>query len=730
MLHFFFYCIFAIQTLLLVVYLIINGSSPENVFIFNLSISRLILISLIILVMFAFIIKALLGFRAMRRSKTDFLQHFPSQRSFWLLFAFFLLIDIICVFLLTRKSGFLGVYRYYFKHLLPIVVWLLALSTQSAIGVILTYCLLYSNHFDKAPIHAEPGSEIIRLFVVFYIMIIFLFVLVNTFSFGPVMRSDEGTYFKQASFYAEGYLSADVFHHYPPLYPIALSPAFVFKPYVFETILLINVVLAASSVFPLYLLLRLFIQSKRARFITVICCLVPFFLVIPPRITSENLYISLFLWTIYFTYNQPQKSSYRLPWDLLNSLFLASLYLTRYITLASIPFFFIIWWLKPFQGSLVLLKPGLRKIAHACLMIIFFIILFSPWLLAGAIKGVPLKLMMGFGVTANPVESQLTLENLFIWIIFYAAYFILVAAPVLPFLLLSISQLRVKKYYDGFNRWFFLVFAMVLAFFIACVRHSWRAEYNAELPQKIMGRYIIYFSVIFIISAFITLEKSVAPLIPFLKKKLIVHSVISFCISALAYIIIVRGWIIPSNFSDLRIMHASADAYLVSRLGLPFFLFLTLIYSCTSFTFFSGSKEKAFKVLAACLVLFYLSGGAFYYSDLSRYPIYPWLAKQIASLLPEEKAFQQESMVNIILPPNPPEYAKVEIERGLLVRGFQSRVFILEESTLTSDNLPNEGFFLRDLHDGITLVDKKQPLLHFYDYQFQIIPIKYPPSIP
>ena len=125
---------------------------------------------------------------------------------------------------------------------------------------------------------------------------------------------------------------------------------------------------------------------------------------------------------------------------------LAVLYLTRYITLAAIPFFVLAWWVKPFEGEPGLFKPGWKKFGHLVGMGAALLLLaFSPWLIAGLREGVNLKLVLGFGVASKTDPAQLTLYNLVTWMVLYASYYVLVAAPVLNLLLAAVTQLDLKN---------------------------------------------------------------------------------------------------------------------------------------------------------------------------------------------------------------------------------------------------------------------------------------------
>ncbi len=261
-------------------------------------------------------------------------------------------------------------------------------------------------------------------------------------------------------------------------------PALVFGTYAFDGIKLLNVLASSSVIFPVYFIARHFMGRKQSLLAVLLTCLIPYHLVFPRRILSENLFFPLFIWTVFITFAKPKNARMRLPWDLLNGAMLAVLYLTRYITLAAIPFFVLAWWVKPFEGEPGLFKPGWKKFGHLVGMGAALLLTFSPWLIAGLREGVNLKLVLGFGVASKTDPAQLTLYNLVIWIVLYASYYVLVAAPVLNLLLAAFTQLDLKKWREDLGRLVFQVLALMAGFYLAVTRHSWRAIQQRSPPRS------------------------------------------------------------------------------------------------------------------------------------------------------------------------------------------------------------------------------------------------------
>jgi hypothetical protein len=193
----------------------------------------------------------------------------------------------------------------------------------------------------------------------------------------------------------------------------------------------------------------------------------------------------MLLGVFYLIFVRPADDHYRLAWDCLTGFALGLLYLTRYISLALIPFLLLVWWLKPFTGAERIFRLYPRKLVYLSAVLLVTALTYLPWIIVGNVNGLPLSQMLGFGIAADTNPVQLTVVNLLKWILLYAGYYILLAAPVLNMLLIGMG--KKGSWQDEETRWKIFMFVLLLAFGIAIVRHSWRADYNLELPKRLMG---------------------------------------------------------------------------------------------------------------------------------------------------------------------------------------------------------------------------------------------------
>jgi hypothetical protein len=134
---------------------------------------------------------------------------------------------------------------------------------------------------------------------------------------------------------------------------------------------------------------------------------------------------------------------------------------------------------------------------------------FGVWVLNLLVQGVEFKDALGFSIASRTNPEQLTFSRLLFYLWNYLAYFTLQAAAILHLLVHALREAWVARR-GRFARFTVLVFGLTGAMGFAMVRHSWRAHYNYPEPLRIMGRYGIYFAVLFVILAAVTFVRIVS----------------------------------------------------------------------------------------------------------------------------------------------------------------------------------------------------------------------------
>lgn len=597
----------------------------------------------------------------------------------------------------------------------PILTFVILIAAQSALFIAVVYLSAFTIH-DANREFRVMDREAASLLGLFFLVGLLKLIFVIRHSYGPVGAMDEMSYF----YYSESFYMGNTYDafdfRYPPLYPISIIPAFSFNGFAYDGILLINSLLLSTIVFPIYFISRQILDHKKSLLIALISCLVSFNLVFPARIASENLYFPLFFWALLVAVVNPKNHRFRIYWDITLGILLSALYLTRFITLAAIPFFIITWWLKPFDGDSNPLSLDRRKIIHLLFMALSSAIVFSPWLLLGLDNDIPLKHLFGFIITSKTTQEQLTLPNLFKYVMFYGSYLVLMASPVLNL----ISGMKIKKPLKNLHsfstRWALSILLIIAGFSIAVVRHSWRALYNANLPTKLMGRYFIYFAPVFIILALIQLKIFNRDDYKRFSGFFLRYQILPFVMVSFSYVILFTQHVIKTGGNFLK-PFGSTDAFLVEIFGGNFLIIIFGIYLLVNLALWFERKNLAHMLAAAGLIAIYLISAPAYLSVLNEQRTYPYLAYEISRLMPPpDQGNFNERKANIILASDFPGEIQREIHNGLRVRGIFSKIYTLDSFTRKNDQLDGKDFLIKYPHQ---IVDYDYRASKVYEYNIE-----------
>jgi hypothetical protein len=722
MLFTFFYILSAIETFLLSAYLAVVGSYAQEGLILNLSKSRLAIVVFFLVCGIGFIFLAIRSLSPISKQYAFQEKYLNNEKGQWLTFVVSMSVIGLAFFILTRQLDSFGDFKQIYQRFEPALVWLVTLAAQAAFLTAVWYCA----HFIPADNERNcrtTQKELLPLIGLYLGFVILKLIFVTSTSYGPVGRGDEMTYFDMADSFYRGFFSIAQSHHYPPLYPLSIMVTLVFKSWTFDGIKLLNALYSSSIIFPVYFIARRFLDAPKSLAAVFLSCLIPYHLVFPRRILSENLFFPLFMWTMAVTFIVPRSRAYRLHWDLLNGIMIAALYLTRYIALAIIPFFLLAWWVKPFDGEKSLLSPGWKKVVHFCLLILVMFAAYSPWLLAGLREKVELKLILGFEITSRTTPEQLTIPRLLAWVVLYACYFILVAAPVLHLLIVSLFQIKAKNWREGSGRLIFQVLAVMGGFYAAVTRHSWRAYYNREIPSVIMGRYLIVFSVAYFVIALVALYQFRRSNFRSKWHFILAAQVIPFILVTVAYLTLIKGMFIPTD-GDLLKSLGSVDAFFTEILGGYFFLLLFLIYGITNWLIWNGKSKSALTALIAGLVVYYAVGIPSYYQTLMDYQTYPWLASRIAAIAPppDPKSGDYER-ITVFLPKERISINEAEIYNGLRTHGINNTQVEVYSPEAVAAMETEKGFIIQDKSSGDEQFQDYAGI-QFNNQEFVIIPVQ------
>jgi len=718
-----YFSICSLHAFLLAAYFVYIGTSSQRTILFNLSLGRLALILVFLILGVLFLFLAVRSFMGLKKIKTIEEKFLTNESRLWLAFVVSVVMIGISLFLLTLNREVYGSYRELVRQFEPVLVWSVVMGAQTAFFIAIWYCVYFIGKRNAGSIQ-DAQKELLPLLGLFAGFVLLKMIFVTATAYGPTAASDEMTYFSMAETYHLGIFSPREYNHYqyPPLYPLSIVIPFVFRGWTYEGIKLLNNLFSSSIIFPVYFISRQFLDARKSLTAVFLSCLIPFQLVFPRQIMSENLYFPLLLWAMFITYAAPANKKFRLAWDLLNGFILGALYLTRYITLAALPFLLLTWWIKPFDEESTFLRPGFKKLLHLFLLCVVILAVFCPWPMLGVSKGIRLDFMLGYGVTSNTTSEQLTFSRLLIWSLLYILYFILTAGPLLNVLTIALFQLGFKHLREGSTRWIVQVLVLMGGFFAAGTRHSWRALYNAELPAKIMGRYLAVFPIFYFIIALIVISEFETDKFRSKWQFILAAQLIPFGLAIAAYLMLIKGWLIPTDGALIKPL-GSADAFSAQILGSYYLVIIFTIFAITNWMLWAGAKKAAIYALAVGSLVYYLSATPAYYRSLMEYQTYPWLSSQIAEKIPEPSPKNAISgPVSVFVPDDLDRSSSDELYYGLYVRGIEDTQIEISSPAAIEAMKTERGYIIRPLDASSEKYPDSQ-IVDFYGNEFAIIPV-------
>ncbi len=316
---------------------------------------------------------------------------------------------------------------------------------------------------------------------------------------GPTCFGDELVYKEDAGLLFSGQLFTDI--HYPPLYSLALSPAFLSGDRWYEWMLFINVLAASAIVFPVWLISRSLLPRPLSFVPVALSALLPVHVVYPQMIMSENLFLPLFLFAFYFAFVRPR--SVRFSGCLLGAA-CALAYMTKYLFLPAIPILFAVWWFVDRKK-----KPQLSDVATAAAS---FFAVYVLWLAYAHLSGIGILNALGYRVAFGSESAKSVVPSvagIAMWAAAYCSYFILAIAPAAGlFSLLVYNAIRKKTDVSAKEKMFLgAVVVLTVAYLAVSVQHSARASYNQPTPSYLLGRYLMQLTPLFLIAAVLAAYK-------------------------------------------------------------------------------------------------------------------------------------------------------------------------------------------------------------------------------
>ncbi|WP_230742896.1 ArnT family glycosyltransferase [Methanooceanicella nereidis] len=175
----------------------------------------------------------------------------------------------------------------------------------------------------------------IAIIILAFIIIILIKSLMSLPFSSPYLLCDEIIYGSIAQNVPDGKLYSDYLGvpgvgTYPPGYPLFLSFAYMLaddSQAIYHIMLVINAILNTSVIFPAYFILRKYVPKATSLAGALVITTLPFVNIYTFALLSENLFIPLFMFSIWFLMESVSKNGRH--WDILASLSIAFLFITR-----------------------------------------------------------------------------------------------------------------------------------------------------------------------------------------------------------------------------------------------------------------------------------------------------------------------------------------------------------------------------------------------------------------
>ncbi len=336
---------------------------------------------------------------------------------------------------------------------------------------------------------------------------------------GPIVSGDEFLYkdLAQSIFSGLGYFVHNTGYNvaylmYPPLYPLILTPAFLFGDDWYAWMLRINVLVSSCLIFPVWAIARSLLPRQESWASVLVAAIIPYNVVFPRLIMSENLFLPLFITAFYLTLRDKDEGTL-LP-NLVTGAVWGLSYLTRHIFLAVIPVLFILWWIKP----KVLEEKHFSDLFHrsrffaAVFILLGFVLVYAPWVLYSLGNSVDPLSAIGINTVSQPqrlANAEQTLgpiNDFAVWLIFYTAYVLLMSTPYLTFL--AAYAWGVVERPERRSLFFVIAFASIMGvFLIIAAFFISRSFGDGWTDFFVEGRYVMYGVPLLPIVAFVVADR-------------------------------------------------------------------------------------------------------------------------------------------------------------------------------------------------------------------------------
>ena len=341
----------------------------------------------------------------------------------------------------------------------------------------------------------------------FYLVSIFFLLCISKIYFvlnfqGPTILGDEVLYWDFAKTITHFKIPQYALTRTIPFtYSIFISPAFLTNdPYIFAKI--INILISSSIIFPVWFIVKFYIDEKKALLLTIITALQPFSFEYPKYLMTENLFFPVFLFTIYYFIKAKDTLNYKTT--IIYTLFLLLEISIRYLGVVIIPILIILWWLPVVQNENNIKNINKIKVKHFLITIFIFVIpLFFFYLMNMERANIFIFKFFSIGLKVLFQKGR-NAPFLFEWSLLYSSYYILSLSLFLFIIFSRPFNFTKNIFKDKNNQFLIIIIFLTLSFSFLPIRNqAFRATYDYYL----LARYILFIPLLWIIYFFIKLDE-------------------------------------------------------------------------------------------------------------------------------------------------------------------------------------------------------------------------------
>lgn len=420
---------------------------------------------------------------------------------------------------------------------------------------------------------------------------------------GPTCFGDEWLYRRNAEHLFAGTPIPDA--HYPPLYSLVLAPAFFLQNW-YDAMIRINSLVSTLLAVPVWLLAREFLDRRTSAVAVLLSLMIPFHLIYPAFILSENLFMPLFVLAVFLAFKGADAG---MSWAALLGLTLAAAHLTRHIMLPAVFILSAFWIAIPYVTASARADfPSIRKLwPNVAILLLCYGALYSCWTVYMHLQGVPVQEAAGFGISG--IKAPYTNPGgVALWLTVYGSYLVLAAAP---FLVPMLAHARAcpPGRPGGFpmSREAVLAWVTVLlsgCYWLVAANHSFSAWYNQASPKYLIGRYLMFLTPLYIVLGLTALQRIVNDGTALKRGRIWAATLLALAmIAAARWILHGRGiWELPPWFAS--IVFNSPDAFAYKH---PLMLVAALLGTAALGRILTAGSpgSRRFLMSAACLVLLF-----------------------------------------------------------------------------------------------------------------------------